>query len=70
MCLDSAVGTEDVTGHDIKAPGSAEMLLTTGGFAAGSDYLAGIMHGRDHEGVWEVFDADVYIGVFGAKRAP
>ena len=63
----------DVPGHAIGAPGWADMALANGGFAtgtAGRDYLAGSLHGPDHEEAWGVFDTDGYIGAFGARRGP
>ena len=63
----------DVPGHDIGAPGWADMALTDGRFTAGtagSDYLAGNFHGPDHEEAWGVFDTSGYVGAFGAKREP
>ena len=47
----------DVPGHDIDAPGWADMLLTDGRFTAGtagSDYLTGNFHGPDHDEAWAV----------------
>ena len=63
----------DVPGHDIGAPGWADMPLTDGRFTAGtagSDYLAGNFHGPNHEEAWDVFDTSGYVGAFGAKREP
>ena len=63
----------DVPGHDIGAPGWEDMPLVNGGFAtgtAGSDYLAGNLHGPAHEEAWGVFDTEGYIGAFGTKRQP
>ena len=63
----------DVPGHDIGAPGWADMPLTDGRFTAGtagSDYLAGNFHGPDHDEAWGVFDTTSYVGAFGAKREP
>ena len=63
----------DVPGHDIGAPGWADMPLVNGGFStgtAGSDWLAGNLHGPDHEEAWGVFDTEDYIGAFGARRGP
>ena len=63
----------EVPGHDIGAPGWANMPLVNGSFAtgtAGSDRLAGNLHGPRHEEAWGVFDTDGYIGAFGARRGP
>ena len=63
--------TIDVPGHDIGAPGWADMPLADGGFStgtAGSDWLAGNLHGPGHEEAWGVFDTSGYIGAFGARR--
>ncbi len=63
----------DVAGHDIGAPGWADMPLTNGRFSvgrAGTDYLEGYFHGPGHEEAWGVFDTTGYIGAFGAKRQP
>ncbi len=63
----------NVPGHDIGAPGWADILLRNGGFSmgtAGSDYLAGNLHGPEHEEAWGVFDTEGYIGAFGTKRDP
>lgn len=63
----------DVPGHDIGAPGWADMPLVDGGFTAGiagTDYLRGNFHGPAHEEAWGVFDTTGYLGVFGAKRTP
>ena len=62
-----------VPGHDIDAPGWADMALENGAFSsgtAGSDYLGGNFHGPGHEEAWGVFDTANYLGAFGAKRAP
>ena len=62
-----------VPGHDIGAPGWADMALDNGSFAsgtAGSDALAGNFHGPDHDEAWGVFDTATHIGAFGAKREP
>ena len=62
----------DVPGHDIGAPGWADMPLENGGFAsgtAGSDHLAGNFHGPGHAEAWGIFDTADYIGAFGTKRA-
>ena len=61
----------DVPGHDIGAPGWADMALANGSFAsgtAGSDRLAGSFHGLDHGEAWGVFDTASYIGAFGTRR--
>ena len=63
----------DVPGHEIGAPGWADMALANGGFStgtAGRDYLAGNLHGPEHEEAWGVFDTEAYIGAFGARRGP
>lgn len=63
----------DVPGHDIGAPGWANMALSDGRFATGTvgtDYLAGDFHGPSHEEAWGVFDNGAYVGAFGAKRTP
>ncbi len=63
----------EVPGHAIGAPGWADMALVNGGFStgtAGTDRLAGNLHGPSHEEAWGVFDTTGYIGAFGAKRAP
>ena len=63
----------DVPGHDIGAPGWADMPLDDGGFAsgtAGTDYLAGAFHGPGHEEAWGVFDTADHVGAFGARRTP
>ena len=63
----------EVPGHDIGAPGWADMALENGGFAsgtAGSDRLVGNFHGPGHEEAWGVFDTEDYIGAFGTKRVP
>ncbi len=63
----------DVPGHDIGAPGWADMPLTSGSFVAGTagiDWLGGNFHGPRHEEAWGVFDTADYLGVFGAKREP
>ena len=63
----------DVPGHDIGAPGWADMPLLNGRFAtgtAGTDYLAGDFHGPAHQEAWGVFDTGAYVGAFGAKREP
>ena len=62
-----------VAGHDIDAPGWADMALENGAFSAGTagrDYLGGNFHGPGHEEAWGVFDTANYLGAFGAKRAP
>lgn len=61
----------DVPGHDIGAPGWADMAPAGGRFAsgtAGADYLEGAFHGPGHEEAWGVFDTGAYVGAFGAKR--
>ena len=63
----------DVPGHDIGAPGWADMALEDGRFATGTsgvDSLAGHFHGPAHEEVWGVFDTAGHVGAFGAKRTP
>ena len=63
----------DVPGHDIDAPGWADMPLADGGFSsgvAGADYLGGHFHGPAHEEAWGVFDTARHIGAFGARRQP
>ena len=63
----------DVPGHDIGAPGWADMALADGRFSAGTagtDHVAGGFHGPAHEEAWGVFDTAGYIGAFGAKRVP
>ncbi|MDE0034842.1 MAG: hypothetical protein OXU75_17185 [Deltaproteobacteria bacterium] len=68
------VGVEiAVFGHDIGAPGWADVPLVNGRFStgtAGADYLAGDFHGPQHEEAWGVFDTGAYVGAFGAKRTP
>ena len=62
----------DVPGHEVDAPGWADVPLAAGRFAtgtAGSDYLAGSFHGPRHEEAWGVFDTKDFLGAFGAKRA-
>ena len=49
----------DVPGHDIGAPGWADMPLNHGRFGAGTagtDSLEGSFHGPGHEVAWGVFD--------------
>ena len=61
-----------VPGHAIGGWADA-MPLTGGRFAsgtAGSDYVAGSLHGPNHEEAWGVFDTADYLGAFGAKRQP
>ncbi len=61
----------NMPGHDIGAPGWADMELSDGRFAAGtagSDYLAGDFHGPDHDEAWGVFDTSQYVGAFGVQR--
>ena len=63
----------DVPGHDIGAPGWADMPLANGSFAsgtAGTDYLGGNFHGPNHEEAWGVFDTADYLGAFGTRRRP
>lgn len=63
----------DVPGHDIGAPGWADMPLLDGRFStgtAGTDYLAGDFHGPAHQEAWGVFDTGAYVGAFGATRSP
>ena len=63
----------DVPGHDIGAPGWADMPLANGGFSsgiAGTDWLGGNFHGPAHEEAWGVFDTARHIGAFGARRQP
>lgn len=62
-----------VPGHDIGAPGWADMPLANGRFAtgtAGADYLEGNFHGPAHQEAWGVFDTAGYVGAFGARRTP
>lgn len=62
----------DVPGHDIGAPGWADMALRAGRFGSGTpgsgDWLTGDFHGPSHEEVWGVFDITDYIGAFGANK--
>ena len=61
-----------VPGHEIGAPGWANMRLRAGRFTAGTpgggDWLEGNFHGPNHAEAWGVFDTTDYIGAFGAKR--
>ena len=67
------VGVEiDVPGHEIGAPGWADMPLADGGFSSGTqgeDFLRGAFHGPAHQEAWGVFDTTEHLGAFGAKRA-
>ena len=61
----------DVPGHAVGAPDWADMALAGGRFTAGTagtDYLAGSLHGPAHQEVWGVFDTRDHVGAFGAKR--
>ena len=63
----------EVPGHEIGAPGWADMPLAHGRFAAGTagrDYLEGNFHGPKHEEAWGMFDTTGHVGAFGAKRRP
>ena len=64
----------EVPGHDIGAPGWADMALRAGRFTAGApgggNWLVGDFHGPGHEEAWGAFDTSDYIGAFGARREP
>lgn len=63
----------EVPGHDIGAPGWADMPLTDGRFAsgtAGTDWLSGSFHCPAQEEAWGVFDTKGHVGASGAKRTP
>ena len=61
----------DVPGHDIGAPGWADMALDEGRFSTGSvgtDRLSGGFYGPAHEEAWGMFDTTGHVGAFGARR--
>ena len=63
----------EVPGHAIGAPGWAAIALANGRFAtgrAGTDWIAGSLHGPQHQEAWGVFDTTGYVGAFGARREP
>ena len=62
----------DVPGHEIGAPGWADMPIENGGFSNGTqgeDHIRGMFHGPAHQEAWGVFDTTGHLGAFGAKRA-
>ena len=68
LCVGVAV---DAPGHDIGAPGWADIPIAYGTFAsgtAGADRLEGAFHGPGREEAWGVFDTAGHDGAFGARH--